>query len=167
MVQMRFDRLSDDRNHAARIPRLSTGPRSMTSQLGLFGPPASLPVVLNDDWPADYAVRFLDAAVRKVDKLDAMKALDRVRKRGVPWAVLFPAWVRYNRDHRDTERRFIRHPTTWLNKGSYDNGDEGNREDRTAAAGHDRSGGAGYDPVMAGMGNLARPPAGAQTGAAG
>lgn len=113
------------------------------------------------DWPDDYAEKFWDVAVRKVDKLDAMRALDRAKRRGISWEVLFPAWVRYNEANAErardpNERHFIKHPATWLNKGSYGNGEDVSHPNRTAPGAGAVQRQPANDPVLAGLGRLAR-----------
>lgn len=94
----------------------------MTSSEPTLFPVEQLPAKLDDDWPADYEAQFWTACPtgRKVEKGATMKALAKVRKAGISWAKLFAAWLSYAAANADTEARFIKHPTTWLNKGCYD-----------------------------------------------
>ena len=81
-----------------------------------------------NDWPKDYRERFWAVYPRRTEKKSALAKLDAVKKSGaVPWAQFEAGLVRY-RDHvAGTEERFIKHPTTWLNRGCWD--------DETAAPG--------------------------------
>jgi uncharacterized protein YdaU (DUF1376 family) len=73
------------------------------------------------DWPDDFRERFWEAYPRKTEKKSAMAKLEAIRKSGsVPWAKFIDGISRY-RDHVvGSEERYIKHPTTWLNKGCWD-----------------------------------------------
>ena len=74
------------------------------------------------DWPADYQTAFWTKYPRKVEKKAALSKLDAVRKTGLPWARLIGGVDRYCNHirQRGTEERYIKHPTTWLNQGCWD-----------------------------------------------
>lgn len=73
------------------------------------------------DWPKDHREQFWSTYPRKTEKQAAMSKLDAIRKsRTVPWAVLFAGVMRYAAHVVGTEHRYIKHPTTWLNRGCWD-----------------------------------------------
>lgn len=63
---------------------------------------------------------FWSAYPRKEGKRDAVKAYASALKRGVEPAQMLTAVRRYAAITEHSERRFIAHPATWLNKGRYD-----------------------------------------------
>jgi hypothetical protein len=70
------------------------------------------------DWPTDYRERFWEAFPRKLEKKAALAILDRVRRSGaVPWARFIAAVRAYA---ATADPKFTKHPTTWLNKGCWD-----------------------------------------------
>lgn len=72
---------------------------------------------LNPDWPDDAFEQFYAAYPRKTEKLDAQKALEKVRKKHrVPWPDLIGAVARYA---AVADPQFTKHPSTWLNKGCW------------------------------------------------
>jgi hypothetical protein len=74
-----------------------------------------------DDWPADYRVQFWQTYPRKTEKLAALSKLDAIRKsRKVPWVVFFAGVKRHAAHVVGTEERYIKHPTTWLNRGCWE-----------------------------------------------
>lgn len=74
-----------------------------------------------DDWPKDFEERFWEVVPLKVGKDAAMRALGRVRrKRRCTFAKLIASMQRYANSVVGKERRFIKHPATWLNHGCYD-----------------------------------------------
>ena len=98
------------------------------------------------DWPTDYRDKFWKAFPRKTEKKSAMAKLDAIKKSGaVPWAAFAAGVNRYRHHVAGTEERFIKHPTTWLNRGCWEdefsttptNGvtsNEANRNDRGGLA---------------------------------
>lgn len=74
------------------------------------------------DWPIDYHEQFWRNYPKRTEKKAAMAKLDAVRKSGVPWAHFMAGVLRYLQhvSASRTEERFIKHPTTWLNKGCWD-----------------------------------------------
>lgn len=76
---------------------------------------------LFNNWPADYREQFWLAYPRKVAKIDAMKALEKVRRRGdIPWETIMGAVGRYAAHTHNETMKFIAHPATWLNGGRWD-----------------------------------------------
>lgn len=78
---------------------------------------------VKSDWPADYQQRFWSTYPRKTEKKAALAKLDAIRKSGtVPWPVLFAGVQRLAAKVKRaaTEERYIKHPTTWLNRGCWD-----------------------------------------------
>lgn len=74
-----------------------------------------------DDWPKDFEERFWEVVPLKVGKDAAMRALGRIRrKRRCTFAKLITSMQRYAVSVVGKERRFIKHPATWLNHGCYD-----------------------------------------------
>lgn len=84
----------------------------------LFGVPEDKPVA--DDWPKDYRERFWSQVPRKVEKAAALRELDKVRKQRVPWAKFWAGVLRWNAESQTKEPRFVKHPTTWLRKGCWE-----------------------------------------------
>lgn len=96
----------------------------------------------SDDWPKDFGDLFWRAFPRKTEKLSAMKKLATIRKSGiVTFADLMAGVKRYSEATRNTEQRYVKHPTTWLNAGCWADelqtggGSEGTRN--THKTGHD------------------------------
>lgn len=74
----------------------------------------------DDSWPADYWQQFWDAYPRKVSSMSGKKALDKVRKLGkVTFETVLAAVEVYKHETRNTEMRFIMHPSTWINAGRW------------------------------------------------
>lgn len=71
----------------------------------------------DDDWPLDFREIFWTEYPRKVGKKGALKELERVRKRGVPWEKLIVAVSGYA---ATADPQFTKHPQTWLSKGCWD-----------------------------------------------
>lgn len=71
----------------------------------------------DDDWPSDFREIFWTEYPRKVGKKGALKELERVRKRGVPWEKLISAVFGYA---ATADPQFTKHPQTWLSKGCWD-----------------------------------------------
>lgn len=82
---------------------------------GKDSPSASLPDGFPDFWAA---------YPRKVDKRTAEKAYRAAIKRGATPEQLKSAAVSYAESQRNTEIRYVKHPSSWLNAGAYDNADE-------------------------------------------
>ncbi len=73
------------------------------------------------DWPADYREQFWRLCPRRVEKKAALAKLDTIKKSGtVPWRVFEAGLRRWADAMRSKEQRYIKHPTTWLNKGCWD-----------------------------------------------
>jgi hypothetical protein len=73
---------------------------------------------LRSDWPSDFRERFWEAYPRKLEKKSALAILDKVRRTsGVPWARFIAAVRAYA---ATADPKFTKHPTTWLNKGCWD-----------------------------------------------
>lgn len=64
---------------------------------------------------------WYSAYPRHEDRLDAEKAYRAARKRGVSADILLSGAVRYALEKRGVEKKFIKLPATWLNKGAYEN----------------------------------------------
>src|SRR5262245_43864653 len=80
------------------------------------------------DWPSDYQEQFWRAYPRRVAKIKAMLALNRLRQqRLVEWDKLIDAVNRYAELKRNSEPRWVKHPTTWLNGGCWDDEEMQNR----------------------------------------
>lgn len=80
--------------------------------------PKRVPV---SDWPVDYQQRFWTNYPRKTEKKAALAKLDAIKKSGsVPWATFMAGVLRHAAHVRGTEERYIKHPTTWLNRGCWD-----------------------------------------------
>lgn len=73
------------------------------------------------DWPNDYREQFWKDYPRKTEKKAALAKLDATRKGGkVPWVTFITGVQRYAANVAGTEERYIKHPTTWLNRGCWD-----------------------------------------------
>lgn len=75
------------------------------------------------DWPADYEVQFWKRYPRKTEKKAALEKLAAIKKSGtVPWDRISSGLDRLiEKVRRDrTVERYIKHPTTWLNRGCWD-----------------------------------------------
>lgn len=87
------------------------------AEAGLFAVDASS----QSDWPKDYQDQFWKSYPRRTEKKAAMAKLDAIRKGGkVRWEIFFAGVQRYAQHMRGTEERYIKHPTTWLNRGCWD-----------------------------------------------
>lgn len=74
-------------------------------------------------WPADYREQFWSHYPRKTEKKAALAKLDAIRKSGtVEWSRLLAGLLRHEQHvaATRTEERYIKHPTTWLNRGCWD-----------------------------------------------
>ena len=84
---------------------------------------SGVPLVPGDilsDWPKDYREQFWKTVPRKVAKADAMKSLEKVRRSGLAWKVLFDGVLRWAEEAKRADPKFIKHPATWLNKGCWE-----------------------------------------------
>jgi hypothetical protein len=73
-----------------------------------------------DDWPNDHGDLFWKAYPRKTEKLAAMKKLATLRKSGiVTFSDLIAGVGRYAVSVSNTEPKYIKQPTTWLNAGCW------------------------------------------------
>lgn len=140
-----------EREDGKELPSLRSG---VCAQAGLIPPVANLPATtgispsgntgkelsrVESDWPADFREQFWAAYPRKIEKKAAIAALERVRKSGsVPWEKLIGA-VRAYAATADPE--YTKHPTTWINKGCWDD------EIRPRRASNGGSAPPRYDPI--------------------
>lgn len=85
----------------------------------------ALKMLSKSDWPTDYRERFWDAYPRKVAKKYALSILDRVKKSGeVPFEILISAVQLYARSMVGREMQYVKHPSTWLAQGCWDDAPE-------------------------------------------
>lgn len=113
----------------------------------------SVALTVPADWPGDYFEQFYSKYPNKKDPKAARKALDKVAFAGkTRWAELIAGLERYILSD-DVQRGFVKHPTTFLNKGSWMNKEQTTpkRVERpksffeVAAESHERANGAGTD----------------------
>lgn len=109
------------------------------------------------DWPTDYREQFWKIYPRKTEKKSAMAKLEAVRKSSVPWARFINGVKRYATSMVGTEERYVKHPTTWLNRGCWDDEYGAGNEffGQSGAVPFTRSAQAGADPILAGLGPIA------------
>ncbi len=74
----------------------------------------------HSDWPSDYAEQFWQQCPRKVAKAAAMRSLEKVKKSGIPWATLWAGLLRWSVEAMKTEQKYVKHPSTWLLAGCWD-----------------------------------------------
>lgn len=74
---------------------------------------------------------------RRVSKFAARTAFDRALKLASADAIIAGA-QRYAAEKRGSEVRFIKHPTTWLNQGCWEDEEGANANGRSAIAACDR-----------------------------
>lgn len=86
--------------------------RERKGKEGSKEPSAPLPETFPDFWAA---------YPRKVDKRIAIRAYGQALKRGAPPDLILTAAKAYAASQRNTEMRFIKHPSSWLNAGAYEN----------------------------------------------
>lgn len=67
---------------------------------------------------------FWDAYPRKIDKRKAEKAYQAALKRGASPGMILKAAQLYAEDRAGGDLRYVKHPTSWLNAGAYDNDPE-------------------------------------------
>lgn len=79
---------------------------------GKNAPSAPLPDGFPDFW---------QAYPRKIDRLVAIKAYRAALKRGATPEVLAEAAAAYAAATRSSELRYVKHPSSWLNAGAYEN----------------------------------------------
>jgi len=86
------------------------------------------------DWPKDYQAQFWAAYPRKTEKKAALAKLDAIRKSGVRFAILMAGVENLNEKVRRerTPEKYIKHPTTWLNRGCWE--DQFNQGDQNEEA---------------------------------
>jgi hypothetical protein len=77
-------------------------------------------------WPDDYAELFWQNYPRHVAKKAALASLERAKSTGLNWDRLFHAVLRYSEHCRGKDEKYIKHPTTWLNQGCWDDEYKGN-----------------------------------------
>lgn len=73
---------------------------------------------LDDGWPSDFREQFWNLYPHKIGKADAIAKLERIRKRGVPWAVLMDGLRRYIAT-KPVDRPWC-NPATWLNQARWE-----------------------------------------------
>jgi hypothetical protein len=101
------------------------------------------PPLRSDDWPKDHGDLFWQAYPRKTEKLAAMKKLATLRKSGIVTFVDLMAGVkRYATAVINTDPKYVKQPTTWLNAGCWADetqpgGTNGDRIGNTRTTGHD------------------------------
>lgn len=85
-------------------------------------PEAGLPLGTDAaDWPEDYRETFWRLYPRRTEKKSAMAKLEAIKRGGaVRWHDFLTGVERYALHVRGTEERYIKHPTTWLNRGCWD-----------------------------------------------
>jgi hypothetical protein len=78
-------------------------------------------------WPSDYREQFWQAYPRKLEKKAALTKLDTIRKaREVEWPKFIAAVLRYAAEQLARgEPQYTKHPTTWLNRGCWDDEPQG------------------------------------------
>lgn len=64
------------------------------------------------DWPKDYRAQFWSAYPRRKAKGAAFKALDRIKREGIPFGQIMAGIEKIPKN----EPQFIPHPATWLNQ---------------------------------------------------
>jgi uncharacterized protein YdaU (DUF1376 family) len=90
-------------------------------QDSLFPNGKSPSIPQTSDWPADYREQFWTMYPRRTEKKAAIAKLDALRKSGkVPWTVFLLGVTRHAAACAGTEERYIKHPTTWLNRGCWE-----------------------------------------------
>lgn len=75
------------------------------------------------DWPPDYREQWWAVYPRKTEKKAALAKLDAIHKGGnVSWSRFMAGTNRYAMHiaSNGTEERFVKHPTTWLNRGCWE-----------------------------------------------
>lgn len=73
------------------------------------------------DWPSDYRDQFWSRYPRKTEKKSALEKLDAIAKGGkVPWLTFCAGLNRFVDKSRGEIEKYIKHPTTWLNRGCWD-----------------------------------------------
>jgi hypothetical protein len=118
-------------------------------------PPDGGEPVRVEGWPRDYRDQFWNRYPKKVEKKIALEKLDAVRTSGtVVWGPFIAAVDRYAAEMAARgERRYVKNPTTWLNRGCWDDEpDEGgllNGIDRQEGDG--RRGAISYGGLAAGL----------------
>lgn len=84
----------------------------------------------------DRFAEFYDAYPRRKDRLKAEKAFRAALRRGATADHLIAAARRYADETRHREARYVAHPTSWLNGGSYDNEPDPPRHLRAVSGGY-------------------------------
>lgn len=94
-------------------------PKSKNPEAGLFDP-ADLPPTPSE-WPSDFREQFWTAYPRRTEKKSAIAKLEAIKRGGtVGWDTFMAGVLRYARHMAGTEERYLKHPTTWLNRGCWD-----------------------------------------------
>jgi hypothetical protein len=76
---------------------------------------------LGEKWPHDFRVQFWAAYPKKVEKPYALKCLDKVRRSNVvDFATVLAGVARIDRSNP----KYIKNPSTWLNRGCWTDGEE-------------------------------------------
>jgi hypothetical protein len=113
---------------------------------GLFAEPKTAEPM--PDWPKDYQDQFWRNYPRKTEKKAALAKLDAIRKSGtVRWAAVIGGLLRFvhHCKAQRTEERYMKHPTTWLNRGCWD--DEYNATEGGGDGEHRSEGASGARPA--------------------
>ena len=78
------------------------------------------PAAAVDDWPKDFGDLFWEAYPKKTEKISAMKKLAIVRKSGiVTFADVMAGVKRYATAVTNSDPKYTKHPTSWLNAGCW------------------------------------------------
>ncbi len=95
--------------------------KTVTGEQTLFGELAPKPKPAAPDYEALFK-QWYQVYPKKADPKDAMKSFQRVLKSGsATFEDLMAGAERYAREVAGTEKRFIKAPAVWLNKGSWMN----------------------------------------------
>jgi hypothetical protein len=117
----------------------SSVPRENKKGSKIQTPERELALVDGSDWPKDYQDQFWSRYPRRTEKKAAMAKLDAIRRhQTVAFADLMAGVDRYIAYTKGTEERYIKHPTTWLNRGCWD--DEHAKARADQVNGHSRNG---------------------------
>src|SRR5687768_1940739 len=98
--------------------------RMVATDLILSNPTLSDPkkearvAALDDGWPSDFREQFWNLYPHKIGKSDAIAKLERIRKRGVAWAVLMDGLRRYIAT-KPVDRPWC-NPATWLSQARWE-----------------------------------------------
>ncbi len=97
----------------------SPGPPGRKREIN--GKGAGETAIAKSDWPPDYGEQFWKAYPRRVGKKAAMDKLGKIKKRcEVSWQALMSGVLRYAAAVKHSDPQYIKHPSTWLNAGCWD-----------------------------------------------